>query len=235
MKRICTICARGGSKGVKGKNVKLLNGIPLIAHTIIQAKEAKIFDYLAVSSDSDEILKIAKEYGVDLCVKRPTEMASDEAAKVPVIRHCVESAEAAFKSKFDICVDLDCTSPLRDVEDIIETVRLLETEDRENMITGMNSRRSPYFNLVEKTAEGRVVLSKPLDSLVVRRQDSPETFDMNGSVYVWKRDVLQNSNNVFLETTGLYLMPEERSIDIDTPVDFEFVTFMMEKKLKSKS
>jgi|SaaInlStandDraft_7_1057024.scaffolds.fasta_scaffold114623_1 CMP-N,N'-diacetyllegionaminic acid synthase len=231
MKRICTICARGGSKGVKNKNIRVLNGIPLIAHTIIQARDSKLFDIVAVSSDSDEILEVAKKYGVDLCIKRPDELASDKAAKIPVIRHCVESVESQLGLKFDICVDLDCTSPLRIVDDIVETVRILEEEGRENMLTAMPSRRSPYFNLLEKTSDGRVVLSKPLDSLIVRRQDSPETFDMNGSVYVWRREVLQATDNAFLKTTGLYLMPEERSIDIDTEVDFDFVAFMMAKKL----
>lgn len=230
MSRICTICARGGSQGVPGKNTKLIKGIPLIAHSIIQAQESKLFDALAVSSDSQEILDIAKDFGVDYCIKRPDEMASETAAKVPVIRHCVESVEKLCKISFDVCVDLDCTSPLREVSDIVEAVKLLEDENRENVITGMPSRRSPYFNLVERNKEGKVVLSKSLDQKIVRRQDSPECYDMNASVYVWKREVLAKNDKVFLETTGIYVMPEERSIDIDSPLDFEFVKFMMERE-----
>lgn len=233
MKRVCTICARGGSKGVKGKNIKLLEGLPVIAHTINQAKESQLFDCIAVSSDSDEILEIAKEYGVDYCVKRPEELATDKAAKIPVIRHCVESVEALSGVKFDTCVDLDCTSPLRLIEDIVETVKILENEKRENMITGMPSRRSPYFNLVEENQDGRITLSKKLGENIVRRQDAPKTYDMNASIYAWKRDVLQNNDILFLDTTGIYVMPEERSIDIDSDLDFEFVSFMMRKKNES--
>jgi CMP-N,N'-diacetyllegionaminic acid synthase len=94
----------------------------------------------------------------------------------------------------------------------------------------MPSRRSPYFNLVEVDAEGKVSLSKQLESTVLRRQDAPKSYDMNASIYIWKRDAILNENSLFLEKTGLYVMPEERSIDIDNELDFEFVEFLMRRQ-----
>lgn len=227
MKRLCTICARGGSKGVKGKNIRPLLGKPLIAYSIEQAKASGLFEAIAVSSDSDIILEIAKECGVDYSIKRPDELATDQAAKLPVIRHCVAEVERQKGCSFDVIVDLDATSPLRSIEDIHRAVALLEESGAGNVITAMLSRRSPYFNLVELNANGVVELSKPLKTAVVRRQDAPKCYDMNASIYVWKRQVLFASDTIFNEDTRLYVMPEERSIDIDSDLDFKFVEFIM--------
>ena len=102
MRRICTICARGGSKGVKGKNFRILNGKPLIAYSIEHAVSSGIFDVISVSSDSNEILEVANKFGVDVCIRRPEELSSDQSGKLPAIRHCVEETEKIFNTKFDI-------------------------------------------------------------------------------------------------------------------------------------
>lgn len=231
MNRICTICARGGSKGVKNKNLKTILGIPLIAHSIIQAKKSNLFNIIAVSSDSDEILEVSKKYGVDIIIKRPTELATDKAAKPPVIKHCVMEVEKQTNQKYDIIVDIDATSPLRTVEDLIQSVTMLEqSEEAKNLITGAISRRSPYFNLVEEQVDGYVTLSKQANKKYIRRQDVPKTYDMNASIYVWKRNVFFDGPLIFTDKTLIYEMPEERSIDIDSPLDFEFVTFLAEKR-----
>lgn len=227
MKRVCTICARGGSKGVKGKNIRLLAGKPLIAHSIAQARASGLFDAIAVSSDSEQILEVAKQYGVDHCIRRPDELATDTAAKLPVIRHCVASVEALRNGRFDTLVDLDATSPLRSVRDIVDAVALLEESGADNVITAMPARRSPYFNMVEVGADGVVALSKPLPTAVARRQDAPACYDMNASIYVWRRDVLFDAPSLFTARTRLHVMPEERSIDIDSELDFTFVAFLM--------
>jgi len=230
MSRICTICARGGSKGVKNKNIRELAGKPLIALSLEQARYSRLFDLIAVSSNSAEILDVARSHGADLLIVRPSELASDTAAKIPAIRHCVEEAEQFFGKRFDVIVDLDATSPLRLVEDIRGAVNLLESSNVLNVITAAPSRRSPYFNLVELDKDGTVRLSKPLDMPIVRRQDSPQCFDMNASIYVWKRSALFDYPTVFNADTRLFVMPEERSIDIDTELDFEIVELMMRKR-----
>ncbi len=231
MSRICTICARGGSKGVKNKNIKIVAGKPLIAHSIQQAKESGLFDVIAVSSDSEEILAVAKQYGADILIERPPELATDQAAKLPVIQHCLTSAEKEMGKRFEVVVDMDATSPLRLVEDIVQSVQMFEENvDADNLITGAPSRRSPYFNLVEVNTEGYVGLSKKLDKVIVRRQDAPKCFDMNASIYIWRRETLLNSASVFQKKTLLYEMPEDRSIDIDSELDFEFVSFLAMKR-----
>ncbi len=230
MKRICTICARGGSKGVKNKNIRDLAGQPMIAHSLTQARASGLFDVIAVSSDSPEILEVARRHGADLLIERPAELATDTAAKLPVIRHCVEGAERITGKQFDVVVDLDATSPLRLVEDVQGAVHLLESRKVANVITAAPARRSPYFNLVELGEDGVVRLSKPLENPIVRRQDSPKCFDMNASIYVWQRAALFDYPTVFNADTRLFIMPEERSTDIDNELDFEFVELLMKQR-----
>lgn len=231
MSRLCTICARGGSKGVKNKNIRELAGLPLIAHSILQARESDLFDYIAVSSDSRAILDIGKQWGADFVILRPDELASDTAPKIPVIQHCVQQVEKLTGGTFDTIVDLDATSPLRLASDIQGAVALLETMQAPNVITGMPARRSPYFNLVELDASGFVKLSKQPEKPVNRRQDAPRCFDMNASVYVWQRETLFSGVTLFHPTTMLYEMPEDRSIDIDSDIDFEIVKLLMLKSV----
>jgi CMP-N,N'-diacetyllegionaminic acid synthase len=227
---LCTICARGGSKGVKNKNIKELNGKPLIAYTIEQAKKSGLFEHIVISTDSDNIASVAKQYGAEVFFKRSEEMASDTAGKLDVIKDAFKRSEEYYNRTFDYLIDLDATAPLRSVEDIINSFKQFKENDNDNLITAMPSRRSPYFNLVEQDKNGKVYLSKKLDGAVVRRQDAPKSYDMNASIYVWKRDIILNKDSLFLEKTGLYVMPEERSIDIDNELDFKFVEFLMKER-----
>ena len=226
-KVLCTICARGGSKGVKNKNIKHINAKPLIAYTIDQAKASQLFEHIVISTDSDDIADIAKEYGAEVFFKRDAEMASDTAGKLDVIRDAFIKSEKYYNTKFDYLIDLDATAPLRNVNDILNSFQQLLDDANDNIITAMPSRRSHYFNLVEVDENGKVALSKKLSDKVVRRQDAPKSYDMNASIYIWKRDIILNENSLFLEKTGLYVMPEERSIDIDTELDYKFVEFLM--------
>lgn len=231
MIRLAVICARGGSKGVKGKNLRYLRGKPLIAHTISQAKKSNVFKCVAVSSDSEAILNTAKEWGADYLISRPNELAADTAPKIPAIRHCTEVVEAESGETFDIIADLDATAPLRNADDIKGAVGLLEKSSAANLVTAMLARRSPYFNIVELDESGRVHLSKSLSAPLARRQDSPQCFDLNASISIWNRSALFSDNDFVIGTdTLLYEMPEERSIDIDTENDFRYVEFLMELK-----
>lgn len=230
MKRLCTICARGGSKGVPGKNVKLLAGIPVLAHSIRQARESGLFDCIAVSSDDDAILAVAEAEGA-LTIRRPAEMASDTAGKLPSIQHAFLTSEEKTGHTFDTHVDLDATAPLRLPEDIVAAVKLLEESGADNVITGMTARRSPYFNLVEVSPDGAVGLSKQRAKNVVRRQDAPPCYDMNASIYVWTREAITTDPKLFGEKTKLLVMPEVRSVDIDHPLDFKIVEMIMSEGL----
>lgn len=225
---LCSICARGGSKGVPNKNLRLLKGKPLIAHSIAAARETGMFDAIAVSSDSEEILKAAKEWGADYIIKRPDELATDSAAKVPSIQHCMLESEKLAGKTYDVVCDLDATAPLRNADDIRGSVQLLLDNDCTNVLSGMIARRSPYYNLLELNDEGYTVFSKSLPKTVIRRQDAPPCFDANSSIYVWYRDSLLESPFVVREKTMMYVMPEERSLDIDSELDFKIVQYLME-------
>lgn len=231
MKRICSICARGGSKGVPGKNIRMVAGKPLIAHSITQALRTGLFETIAVSSDSEEILNVAGEYGAQVLIQRPSELAKDTSAKLPVIKHCLLEAEKISNLQYDTVVDLDCTSPLRTAQDIRESVAMYESSSATNLITGMKARRSPYFNLVELTDSGHVRLAGVLEKPILRRQDAPICYDMNASIYIWHRQTLLDSSAVINEKTIIYEMPEERSIDIDSAFDFEIVSYLLEKRI----
>lgn len=227
---LCTICARGGSKGVKGKNTRNLLGKPLIAYTIEQAIDSKLFDHVVVSTDSDEIATVSQRYGANVFFKRDAQLASDTAGKLEVIRDAFIRSEEYYRKKFDYLVDLDATAPLRFVSDIVNAFKQFLDNDNGNLISAMPSRRSPYFNLVEIDDNGIVSPAKKLECPVIRRQDAPKSYDMNASIYIWKRDVILNEESIFLNKTGLYIMPEERSIDIDSILDFEFIEFLMRKR-----
>lgn len=227
MLKFCTLCARGGSKGVKNKNLRMVGDKPLLAYSLLQAKATKLFSAIAVSSDSDEILNLAKEFGATHLIKRPPELATDTAAKIPAIQHCVKELEKQVGHECEIVVDLDATSPLRSVSDIEDSVDLLVSENASNVITATHARRSPYFNLIEIDEFGVPILSKKLEKAVVRRQDAPMSYDMNASIYVWKREALFENKSLFTPMTRVFLMPEERSLDIDSELDFEIVSHLL--------
>ena len=210
--------------------IKILLGKPLIAYSIIQAKQSELFDCIAVSSDSPEILKVAKTWGADFLIERPEDLSTDIAPKLPAIQHCVQEVETLLDLRFDTIVDLDATSPLRLIQDIQGCVNLLEQKKITNVITGSKARRSPYFNLLEVDKKSVVRLSKPLNKAVTRRQDSPQCYDANASVYVWQRDALFFGETLFMKNTALFVMPEERSIDIDSELDFQIVEFILKKR-----
>jgi len=205
-----------------------LLGKPLIEHTIDHALDAETFDCVAVSSDDSDILGVADACGVDEVVDRPSHLATSEAAKLPVIQHAVSEVQERYPKPFTTVVDLDATSPVRKPEDIRNAVELFETTDASNVITGIPARKSPYFNLVEETSEGYVRLAKQPNKPIVRRQDTPDCYDMNASIYVWGRDVLlENDVEPIGSKTRLYEMDEHQAYDIDSEVDFVIVEALM--------
>ncbi|MDH5717003.1 MAG: acylneuraminate cytidylyltransferase family protein [Spirochaetia bacterium] len=226
---LCTICARGGSKGVLNKNIKKILEKPLISYTINQANESGIFNHIVVSTDSDEIASISKDYGAEIIFKRPSYLATDDSGKLDVIKHALIKSEEYYKKEFDYIIDLDATSPLRLVSDIKNAYSIFLENNYDNLFSVMKARRSPYFNLVELDENNHVFLSKKLEKPIVRRQDSPKCFDMNASIYIWKREVLLTNSTLFLEKTGIYIMPEDRSLDIDSETDFEIVEYLLKK------
>lgn len=231
MSTICTICARGGSVGVPRKNIRMLQGLPLIAHTIRQAKACALIDAIYVSTDDDEIAEVAQSHGAIVPYRRPAELATSTAAKIPVIEHLIGHLELTGV-KIDRIVDLDPTSPLREVSDIEAAIGMLDGQT-DVVITAYPSDKNPYFNMVERQPDGNVRLVKPLPASVTSRQAAPKVYAMNASIYVWHRHSL--TAGLWNGRTRLYEMPRERSIDIDSEIDFRLVDMLMTAAKETKA
>ena len=225
MKTIATICARGGSVGVPRKNIAPLMGRPLIAHTIAQALAVPGIDAVYVSTDDGEIARVAEAHGARVPFLRPGELSTSTAPKVPVIQHLCDHV-AREVGAFDRIVDLDPTSPLRTIGDIEACLALLDGET-DAVITGFEAEKNPYFNMVERKSDGNIglVCSSPGGG-VVARQLAPAVYSMNASIYVWHAHTL--AKGLWNGRLKLHVMPRERSIDIDSPLDFRIVEMLMQ-------
>ena len=230
MKILCTICARGGSKGVPGKNLRMIAGKPLLAHTIELAVGFDLFDAVVFSSDCTKLMQIASNYGADVFFQREKHLASDEAGKIPVIQDAHRRSCKYFNSSFDIHFDLDCTSPLRNNSDITNAFKLFTDSNSDLTVSGTPSRKSPYFNIVERDENSWIKLVKQTERQVVARQEAPQCFDLNASFYIWKQKALLECDQLFLPRTTLYEMPAYRSIDIDDELDMFVVEQILEGK-----
>ena len=224
MLTIATICARGGSQGVPGKNIRPLLGQPLIVHTIQQAVSHPEIDRVFVSTDSADIAAVARSAGADVPFIRPSELSGHTAPKHPVIEHLVDWVVEHIGPVSRI-VDLDPTSPLRNASDISSCLSLLDPET-DVVITGYEAEKNPYFNMVElKGADGCVELVKTIPAGVTSRQEAPHVYSMNASIYCWHYRSL--GLGLWQGRTRIHVMPRERSVDIDEPIDFQMVELLM--------
>jgi len=228
MNILCTICARKGSKGIKNKNMILLNNQKLIDLSIHQAKKAKLFNKIVVSTDSKRIQKHVVTKKVLSWFIRPKKLSEDKSSKLDVIRHALIESEKKFNTKFDIICDLDVTSPLRIKSDIINSYKKFIKNKYEILFTVCEAKKNPYFNIIEKK-NGRIELVKKLKKKILSRQKAPKVYEMNASIYFWKRDALIKKKGLFGKFVGVYLMPRDRSIDIDDYFDLELVKKLIKK------
>jgi len=232
MKILATIAARGGSKGVKNKNIRPLAGKPLIVYTIEQVKKWGGFDGFIVSTDSAKIAEIAVRHGAETPFLRPPQLATDTAAKMDVLRHALTKAEEHYGVKFDALLDLDATAPVRTTEDIENAVKLFKEKRPDCVFSAVKARKNPYFNMVEEDDKGFAVLCKKVpQEKVSRRQDAPAVFDMNASIYVYDRDFLLDENNTmpYAKNALVSEMGELSAVDIDSETDFKFVEFLIKE------
>lgn len=230
MKILCTICARGGSKGLLNKNFIKLDKKNLIFHSIDQALKIKQIDNIVISSD----VKISKtqlqKRNLEQFFLRGKNLASDNAGKVGVIKDALIKSEKYYGKVFDLIIDLDVTSPLRNLRDINNCINIIKKEKTNNLFTVCKARKNPYFNMIEFKNHLHPTLIKKTKKKILRRQDAPEVFEMNASIYIWRRDFLINSINVQTNKTSTYQMPFKRSIDIDSFDDLKLVKYFMRNK-----
>ena len=229
MKILGTICARGGSKGIKNKNIRKLAGKPLIAYTIEYFKKWGKTDRIVCSTDSKKIAEVAKKYGAEIPYMRPAELASDNASKLHVLQHLIDYYEKQDNIKYDIIVDLDPTAPLRKKKFLKEAFKKFIDSDAYNLYSVCRARKNPYFNMVEVDEKGYAHLCK--QSNVVCRQDATAVFEMNASIYIYKHDFLLQTNTIHSNKTIIYEMPEITSIDINTELDFLIVEFLIKNEV----
>lgn len=231
-KVLCVIPARGGSKGLPGKNIKNLLGKPLIAYTIEQARQSQYIDRIIVSTESDEIARISKEFGAEIPFIRPIDLSGDNVGTIDVLLHAIYWLEVNDNYLFDILVVLHVTAPLRNVTDIDNSIKLLVDENADNVFSVTESHRNPYFNMIEVNGDGKVSLAK--EGNYTTRQSTPKVYDMNASIYVWWKEILKKKKRLFLKKTSVYIMPKERSLDIDSELDVVFVELLMKGNMNGK-
>lgn len=219
MKTLCTICARKGSKGLKNKNLLYLKNKPLFFHTFHMAKKVDFINDIIVSTDSN-IIK--KEIGLSHAwFIRSKKLSGDNVSKIDVIRDAVKKAEKKNNYEYDYIIDLDVSSPLRNLQDIQMSFNRFRKRKNDNLFSVTLASKNPYFNMVE-TKNNLVKIVKNQKEYF-SRQKAPKVYSMNASIYIWKKKTLFSKNPLFNKKTGFYIMPKERSFDIDDIVDFKIV------------
>jgi CMP-N,N'-diacetyllegionaminic acid synthase len=226
MKVLCTICARGNSQGLKNKNILLFKNKPLISHSLLQAKKSKLYNKIVVSSDSYKILKISSKFKPDYLIKRPKFLARPNTSKIKTVRHALLSAEKKFKIKFDYIVDLDVTSPIRDILDLKKSLKKILSEKNEILVSAVESRKNPYFNMIEFKKNKKLDLVKKSKERINSRQKAPKVYDMNASIYIWKRNSLLLKESLFFGKTSLYIMKNRNALDIDKFEDLKILRIL---------
>ena len=229
MNILCTICARGGSKGLPKKNIKNLKGKPLIAWSIEQALRINKISDVVVSTDSEEIANVSKDYGAKVPFLRPDYLAEDGAGKWDVWQHALHTCEKIYNKGYDLYLDLDCTSPLRDDEDIYNAIENLMESTADCIFSISESRKNPYFNMVEYE-NNYLRMSKPTTPTILCRQAAPKVYDHIASIYVLKTNFLRNGTGLLTGKAIGYELSSSKGIDIDTDVDFKIVETLLSYK-----
>jgi CMP-N-acetylneuraminic acid synthetase len=229
VKILITICARGGSKGIPGKNIKLLNGKRLIEYTI---RSAIIFSKkynakVALSTDDESILSICNSLGLHTEYKRPLALSTDNAGKIDTINDLLLFEEKEQNISFDYILDLDVTSPLRTQSDLIEAFEKLHNDSNALNIFSVNTaNKNPYFNMVEERESGYFELSKNGNFLT--RQSANPVFELNASFYFYRRAFFNIENRKVINDRSLIYLMNHICFDLDHPIDFEFMSYLLE-------
>jgi len=217
-KILAIIPARSGSKGLKDKNIRLLNGKPLIAYTIQEAINSEVFDDILVSTDSKEYADISKQYGAYVPFLRPKEFSEDTSSSTDVILHVLNELKKLNK-EYDYFMLLQPTSPLRNKNDILASIKLCFDKKANSIVSVSKVNKSP---LLMNTLDSTLSLERFFNDSIIdkRRQDLKTFYALNGAIYLVNIEYFFKYKNVYKEKSFAYVMNEERSIDIDTETDF---------------
>lgn len=232
MKTVAFIFARSGSKGLPNKNIKLLAGKPLIAYSIEQALTTKRIDRVIVSTDSNEIARVALHFGAEVPFLRPSKLATDDSPEWLSWRHGLEYLRTSTGSLPQVMVSLPPTAPLRNNQDIENCLNEFEKNDSDVVIAVTDAHRNPYFNMVKTNMDGSVDLVNNMKTSVSRRQEAPTLYDVTTLCYVAKPEFVLNHNSIFEGRVKSVHIPIERSIDIDSLLDFQIAEFLKSKEIE---
>jgi len=235
MSVLITICARGGSKGIPGKNIRPLAGRPLIDYSISIAKKfaARHKGIVALSTDNDEIKSVAEVCGLSTTYARPEHLATDKAGKVDTIKDLLIYEEKKNENYFDYVLDLDVTSPLRTIADLENAFELFFKNEQALTLFSVNkAARNPYFNMVEKKENGFFNLVKMSEGTSLTRQNAPAVYDLNASFYLYRRSFFDTEKIGVITDNSLIYEMTHTCFDLDHPIDFEFLEYLiLNKKL----
>ena len=226
---VAIIPARGGSKGILGKNLLMVSGKPLVAWSIEHAKSVKRVDRVIVSTDSEEIARIAREYGAEVPFMRPAELATDDSPEWLSWQHSLKYLENNDGRLPDLMLSIPTTGPLRSGEDINKIIDEYQRGNSDIVITVTESHRNPFFNIVREGADGYVDLFGSGEEVLSRRQDCPKSYDITTLAYAARPSFVLNNKSIFEGRVRQVIVPKERSIDIDTLLDFEIAEYMFKK------
>lgn len=227
MSVVALICARGGSKGVPGKNIRPLGGRPLIAWAIASAQAVTRVSCVIVSTDSPEIAAVASSAGAEVPFTRPSELATDSSSEWQVWQHALTFLRDRDGALPNALLVVPATAPLRSVEDLDHCLDAFEAGGADVVITVTDAHRNPYFNMVTRAPDGSARLVIPTQDSVTRRQDAPPIFDMTTVAYVARPEFVMASRGMFEGTVRSVHVPLERSLDIDTLLDFQIAEWMV--------
>ena len=225
------IPARGGSKSIPRKNIRLLCSKPLIYYTIREARKSDYLNLFVVSTEDKEIAEIASGYGAEV-IERPCELAQDDTPSLPVYQHAIRYLEGVRNFHPDIIVALQPTCPLRRAEDIDEAIKKLLETDCQSVVSVCEVEHPLQWMYTLEGDKLKLVIEG--GDKIIRRQDAPTVYRLNGAVYVTRRDVIMEQNRVWGDDTRAYIMPLERSVDIDSEIDFKLAEVLLKENDNDK-
>lgn len=224
------VFARGGSKGLPGKNLMTLGGLPLVAHSIRIGQQIQGVTGVLCSTDSPHIATVAREYGADVPFTRPAELSGDSSPEWGAWKHLAQHLIDTGASPEDILVSLPAVSPLRNLSDVTAAIEQLHSPGADIVVSYTEARRSPWFNMVMEDSDGFLKLAmNSEDGAVNRRQDSPQVFDLATVVYVTTLRFISEAGGIFSGRVAGIEIPPERAIDIDSQLDFDIAEFLYER------
>lgn len=224
MKPLVIIPARGGSKGIPHKNIKLLGGKPLICRAIDNARSVASDADICVSTDDPEIIKVVENYGLKVPFVRPAELAADNSGTYEVLLHALGFYERQGRT-YDTIILLQPTSPFRRDEDISEALKLY-SPDIDMVVSVTEARANPYYNCFEADSNGFLHVSKG-DGKYIRRQDAPKAWEYNGAIYIINPQSLKRESLGEFKRRRMYEMDELHSLDLDTPLDWRIAELLI--------